>query len=155
MFQKILSFRYILIIAVFFLLFSSFTFIIVGAVHSVEGVIAFIHVGFIPNDTVKPGIMLLEGLDVFMVALIFMIFGLGIARLFLFDKDKDMNVPSWLHIHDLKGLKVLLWESILVTLVIFSINPIIKKEVVSWDILVYPAFILMLSLALFLMKGKE
>ncbi|MFN8255918.1 MAG: YqhA family protein [Bacteroidales bacterium] len=155
MFQKILGFRYVLIIAVFFLLISSFVFIIAGAVHSFEGIIEFIQVGFVPNENARPGIKLLEGLDAFMVALIFMIFGMGIARLFLFDKDKDLNVPSWLHIHDLKGLKVLLWETILVTLVILSINPIIKKEMVSWEILIYPAFILILSLALFLMKGKE
>jgi uncharacterized membrane protein YqhA len=154
MFQKILGFRYVLIIAVFFLLISSLVFIIAGAVHCFEGIIEFIQVGFIPNENSRPGIKLLEGLDGFMVALIFMIFGLGIARLFLFDKDKDLNVPSWLQIHDLKGLKVLLWEAVLVTMVIMSINPILKKEMVSWEILIYPAFILILSLALFLMRGK-
>jgi uncharacterized membrane protein YqhA len=155
MFQKILAFRYILIIAVFFLLISSFVFIIVGAVLSIEGIIEFIHFGFIPNEEIRPGIKLLEGLDAFMIALIFMIFGMGIARLFLFDKDKDINVPSWLNIHDLKGLKILLWETILVTLVILSINPLVKGKVVSWEILIYPGFILILSLALFLMRGKE
>jgi len=44
--------------------------------------------------------------------------GFGIARLFLFNKAPGEQVPSWLRFHEMKGLKVLLWETILVTLVI-------------------------------------
>ncbi|MFN8255909.1 MAG: YqhA family protein [Bacteroidales bacterium] len=153
-FERILNFRYVLAISVIFLLLSSLIFIIVGAVKSFEGIISFFHTGFQTDENIRPGLKLLEGLDAFMFSLIFMIFGLGIARLFLFSKSADINVPAWLQIDDLKGLKVLLWETILVTLVIFSINPIVSGEALSWEILIFPVFILILSIALFLMRGK-
>jgi len=93
-FEKILNFRYVLAVAVFFLLLSSFILIIVGAVKGIEGVISFFHTGFQTDENIRPGFKLLDGLDAFMVSLIFMIFGLGIARLFLFNKSEDINVPT-------------------------------------------------------------
>jgi hypothetical protein len=61
----------------------------------------------------------------------------------------------WLNVHDLKGLKVLLWETILVTLVILCVTNLIKLSSLSWETLIYPILILVLAAALFLMRGKE
>lgn len=108
MFEKFVRFRYILIIAVVFLLLNSLIFIIVGVSLNIKGYIEFFNAGFIPTETNRPGLKLLEGLDAFMISLIFMIFGLGIARLFLFDKTSEAHVPGWLNIKDIKGLKVVI-----------------------------------------------
>ncbi len=97
----------------------------------------------------------MNGLDAFMLAIIFMIFGLGIARLFLFDKTPDEQVPLWLRFNDLKGLKVLIWEAILVTLVIFSLHVLLTPEGHSLNSLILPGAILILTLALFLMRRED
>ena len=134
---------------------NSLTFLIVGVVLNIKGYIEFFEAGFIPSETTRPGIKLVEGLDAFMVGLIFMVFGMGIARLFLFDNAPEADLPGWLKFHDLKGLKVLLWETILVTLVIFSLSSLIKDGMHSWEALILPGVILILSLALFFMRWKE
>lgn len=155
MFHKFLQAKYILAIAVVFLLLNALVFVIAGSVQSIHGYIEFIEFGFSPGEGKRPGIHLLEGLDMFMVAMVFLIFGLGIARLFIFDKMDNSQVPSWLNVHDIKGLKVLLWETILVTLVILCVTNLIKSPMKSWEVLIFPLVILILTIALYLMRGKE
>ena len=155
MFQKLLRFRYIMVIVVIIMLVSSLFFLIGGAVMSVKGYMYYIQNGFMPNEEFKAGFSVMNGLDAFMLAIIFMIFGLGIARLFLFDKTPDEQVPSWLRINDLKGLKVLIWEAILVTLVIFSLHVLLIPEGHSLNSLILPGAILILTLSLFLMRREE
>ncbi len=155
MFKKLLRFRYIMIIVVIIMLVSSLFFLIGGAVMSVKGYMYYIQNGFMPNEEFKAGFNVMNGLDAFMLAIIFMIFGLGIARLFLFDKTPDEQVPSWLRINDLKGLKVLIWEAILVTLVIFSLHVLLTPEGHSLNSLILPGAILILTLALFLMRRED
>ncbi len=155
MFEKLLRIRYIFSIAVVFMLLNSIIYLIVGAVQSIHGYIEFFNAGFLPNEETRPGIHLLEGLDFVMISLVFLIFGLGIARLFLFSNAKAEHIPAWLNVRDLKELKILLWETILVTLVILCVSGLVKNPSTSWEVLILPGVILILSLALFLMRGKE
>lgn len=155
MFHKMLYVRYILLVAVVFLLLSACAFIIVGSIHCLHGFVELARHDFLPTEEARPGLHLLEGLDAYMVALIFMIFGLGIARLFVFDKANVEGLPAWLNIHDIKELKVLLWETILVTLVILCVTNLAKHPVRSWEVLLFPGVILILSLALYFVRGKE
>ena len=155
MFEKLLRLRYVIIIAVFFLMLNSIVFLIVGAVHCIHGYKEFLSAGFYASEESRPGLYLMEGLDAFMLALTFMVFSLGLARLFIFDKVTVDRLPSWLNIHDLKGLKVLIWETILVTLVILCVTNILKYPGRSWDTLIFPALILILTVSLVLMRGKS
>ncbi|MRR21629.1 hypothetical protein EG830_01445 [bacterium] len=155
MFEKLLRFRYIMIIAVIIMLVSSLFFLIGGTVMSVKAYIHFIQMGLTPTGDYKAGLSIMNGLDAFMLSIIFMIFGLGIGRLFLFDRTPDEKVPSWLRFHDLKGLKVLIWEAILVTLVIFSLHDLLLPEGHALETLIFPGAILILTLSLFLMRRKE
>lgn len=155
MFDKLIQLRYVVIVAVFFLLINSVVFIVVGAVHSINGYIEFVNAGFHATAESRPGLHLMEGLDAFMLALVFLIFGLGVARLFVFDHHNLERIPKWLNIQDIKGLKVLLWETILVTLVILCVTDLVKLSSFSWETLIYPILILILTAALYLMRGKE
>ena len=155
MFRKLLSIRYIIIAAVGILFLNSIFFIIGGAIFSVKGYIEFIQNGFIPSETYSPGLYVLKGLDAFMLAIIFMIFGLGIARLFVFNEASEEQIPSWLRFHEMKGLKVLLWETILVTLVIYCLQILLTHKELSFDLLILPGAILLLAVALFFVRWKE
>jgi uncharacterized membrane protein YqhA len=155
MLQKLLKVRYIILLAIVILLFNAVFFIIGGLVISIKGYIEFAHNGFVPSETYQPGMYIMKGLDAFMLAIIFIIFGLGVARLFLFNDASDEKIPSWLRFHDMKGLKVLLWETILVTLVIFCLQMILTSKTQTLEMLILPGAILILSVALFFVRGKE
>jgi uncharacterized membrane protein YqhA len=98
---------------------------------------------------------ILKGLDAFMLAIIFIIFGLGIARLFLFNNAPEDQVPTWLRFKEMKGLKVLLWETILVTLVIYCLQILLTHKELTLELLILPGAILLLAIALFFVRGKE
>jgi uncharacterized membrane protein YqhA len=155
MFKRLLTIRYIILVAVGILFLNSVFFIIGGTVFSFKGYIEFIQNGFLPSVTYNPVLYILKGLDAFMLAIIFIIFGLGIARLFLFTNASEDQVPSWLRFHEMKGLKVLLWETILVTLVIFCLQILITHKELSLDLLILPGAILLLAVALFFVRWKE
>ena len=155
MFQKLLSIRYIIVIAVCILFLNSIFFIVGGTIISIKGYIEFTRNSFIPNETYMPGMLILKGLDGFMLAIIFIIFGLGIARLFLFNDVPDDQVPNWLRFKGVKGLKVLLWETILVTLVIYCLQVLLTHEELSLELLILPGAILLLAVALFFVRWKE
>jgi uncharacterized membrane protein YqhA len=155
MFQKLLKIRYLIILVVGIMFINSIFFIIGGIGYSFKGYIEFVKNGFLPSDTLNPGLQILKGLDAFMLAIIFIIFGLGVARLFLFNKTPDDEVPSWLRFHEMKGLKVLLWETILVTLVIYCLQVLLTHKELGYSLLILPGAILLLAVALFFMRWKE
>ena len=155
MFQKLLSIRYIVLVAVVVMFFNAVFFIVGGTAMSIKGYTEFIENGFIPTGTDQPGLYILKGLDGFMLAIIFLIFAFGIARLFLFNNASDEKIPTWLMFKDMKGLKVLLWETILVTLVIYCLQILLTYKQQSPEMLVLPGAILILAIALFFMRYKE
>ena len=155
MFKKLLRIRYVVLLAVLTMFINSVFLVIGGTILSVKGYTEFIRNSFNPSETYKPGIYIMKGLDGFMLAIIFIIFGLGIARLFLFNSVSDEEIPSWLRFQDMKGLKVLLWETILVTLVIYCLQVILTYKELSPELLIIPGAILILALALFFVRWKE
>jgi uncharacterized membrane protein YqhA len=155
MFQKLLRIRYIVVLAVVIMFINAIFLILGGSIISIMGYIEFIRNGFIPSETYEPGLYIMKGLDGFMLAIIFIIFGLGISRLFLFNSVADEQIPSWLRFHDMKGLKVLLWETILVTLVIYCLQVLLAYKKLSPELLIIPGAILLLALALFFVRWKE
>ena len=141
-------------VAVLFTLISSIFFIIAGVSKSIIGYIAFIKVGFHPPENEFPGLYLLEGLDSFMISLVFMIFGLGIARLFIFPGHESDNLPKWLQVKDLHELKKLMWETILFTLVVVTVTHIFKSGLSDWTAFILPGILLLLSLSYFVVNRK-
>lgn len=155
MIKAILKFRYLFIVAIVFLMVNSIVFLLVGVKECLQGYAAFLNTGFTVTETERPGMFLLEALDFFMIALVFMIFALGMGRLFLFDSIADQQLPGWLRINSLSQLKHLLWETILLTMVIFCITHIARSDIKSVDLLVFPGIILILSLSLFLVRWHK
>jgi uncharacterized membrane protein YqhA len=104
----------------------------------------------------KPGLYLLKGLEHFLISMVFMIFALGILKLFIFDQTSEEHIPTWLKIDEFKELKVLLWESILVTLVVFTLDKLVSAtEVLTWNASIFPGVILVLTASLYLMKKSS
>jgi uncharacterized membrane protein YqhA len=154
--QTLLRFRYVYMIAVVFTLINSVIFLLAGARQSFEGWIS-IYRHLIGQEAITiPKLPLLESLDSFLIALVFLIFSLGIMKIFIGYQHSDAGLPSWLRIHDFKELKVLLWETILVTLVVMSMGTVARNfDALTWQVLVSPVIVLVLAVGLFLMRGRE
>jgi uncharacterized membrane protein YqhA len=102
---------------------------------------------------------LLQSVDLFLMAVVFFVFSIGILILFNTHGESDLNLPNWLQIKNFTQLKVILWEAILTTLLVSYIGGLVYKRLDGEQPTVYtlviPAAILLLSISLFLMKKGE
>jgi hypothetical protein len=81
---------------------------------------------------------------------------LGVLNIFINYHKVDENLPDWLKIGSFMGLKILLWETVLVTLVVYSFTAVIAKiDSLQWNVLVLPGVILILTIAVVLLKRTE
>jgi uncharacterized membrane protein YqhA len=108
------------------------------------------------EEIAGPKVLLLESLDSFLAGLVFLIFGLGIVKIFIAPDRMIEGLPGWLQIHSFVELKILLWESILVTLVVMTMGTVARRlDSLSWDVLVLPAVVLVMAVGLYLMRSGE
>lgn len=151
MFKNILLIRYLFLVAVVFTFINSMFFMYGGVLECIKGYKLILAEGM--SEELKPGLHLLRGLELFLVSMVTLIFSLGMLRLFIVYHTNDEHVPSWLKLESFKELKVLLWETILVTLVVFTLTKVASDmEILTWDALILPGVILALTGSLFLMK---
>jgi uncharacterized membrane protein YqhA len=121
---------------------------------SIHGLSSYFLNGFSIDPEDPPGLHLIESLDSFIIALVFLVFSFGISRLFIFDTIKSDLLPKWLNIEGLKDLKVLLWETILVAFVVIFISYYLKNTPDTWEALQIPVIILILSISLYFLKKE-
>ena len=152
MLEKLLRIRYVYLIAVFFTFLNSIFFLFQGVLFALHGYEAFFDQHFRKKE-VRPSIYFVESLDAFLISLVFLIFSLGIMKIFTHYHTESSNLPEWLNIKSFIELKILLWESIIITLVVFSVTTMIRDhDNITWNILISPAVLLALTLSLYLMK---
>jgi|26BtaG_2_1085354.scaffolds.fasta_scaffold00001_389 uncharacterized membrane protein YqhA len=105
----------------------------------------------------RPGIDLAEALDGFLLAMVFIIFAIGIGKLFVPESKLLKNIQlSWLNPKSFSDLKAILWEAVLTTLVVLFGTAIFHElDNLSWNLLVIPAAILLIAIALRMMKSAH
>jgi uncharacterized membrane protein YqhA len=105
----------------------------------------------------RPGILIAESLDSFLVALFLFIFSIGIAKLFLQKTNLFAGYElQWLKIDNFSHLKYILWEVLLTTLFVFFITGVVvDRSQLEWTHLILPASILMLAVAYKLFKEEH
>ena len=147
-------FRYIFLIVSAFSFLSCVFFIWMGIVETSHAIAMVIS----PADAAEhanPGVLLFEALDRFLISVLFYIFGIGMIKLFMPDLFQRLDLPEWLNIKDIKELKVLLWETVLVTLMVKSVTELVAvKDRLTWNALILPAVIATLSVSLFFMRSR-
>ncbi|MCH6233451.1 YqhA family protein [Cognataquiflexum rubidum] len=102
----------------------------------------------------KPGLEIVESLDLFLVALVFLILSLGFMKLFYpdFGGFKKLELP-WLLINNFFELKNLTWNAILLTLLItFGTHVLRANGPLDWEILIIPTSVVMFSISSKLLK---
>jgi len=156
MLRQIFSYRLIAIVIAFFIFINSAVFTIAGIILSIKG-ITLILKGELMTES-KPGVYILESVDLFLLALVFLLFAIGIVKLFVPDAHQSIKVRNlhWLQIDTFTDLKMLLWEAVLVTLVVFFITTFVhEQENISWTLIVLPVSILLLAIGYYIMRKAE
>jgi len=154
MFEKLLKVRYLAVIIVAFSFLNAIGFIVLGAIRAVG---AYIHIirGEIEGES-RPGLEMLEAMDILFIALMFVIFTAGIAKVFLVTGDVDKDLPVWLRIKSFSELKLLLWETGLTALFILHIPLIVsyvqKFPELNWNLVVMPAAVALMALSMYIVK---
>lgn len=138
-------FRFAIIALILATFFNAIFFIVSGIYRSVHAYILVTQTGL---DS-KPGLHLVESIDSFLIALVFLILSIGITKLFVPDflwmKGIDLH---WMKIDNFTQLKMLLWGTVLLSLVVLSaINLIEAEGHYDWPMLVVPGAVVLMALA--------
>jgi uncharacterized membrane protein YqhA len=104
-------------------------------------------------DMERPLLPALEAVDVFFMAIAFLIVSVGLVQLFIGDLPflKDASF-AWMRVESYTQLKLLLWDTFLVTLLVLFLTRIFAAQTMGWDMLILPGAILMLTVSSFLLK---
>lgn len=110
-----------------------------------------------PSDLAT--VSLAESIDVFLFALVMLIFGYGIMYLFLVEEeDKErLSFPGWLRIKNIFELKMILGEVIVFILFVHFLETATKTGYANQTLesLILPVSILLLSVSLMLLRRSE
>ena len=105
----------------------------------------------------RPGIHLAESLDGFLLAIVFIIFAIGIGKLFIPDIKilKNIQIP-WLEPSNFSELKHILWEAVLTTLVVLFASSVVQNlDHLTWNLLVIPGAIALIAIGLKMLKSSH
>lgn len=156
MLRSFFAVRIITTIVVIFTLINALAFVGIGVFTSAMAIYGIFN-GELYTES-HPGLKILESLDIFLIALVFLIFAIGIAKLFHPNADENMAgiIPDWLNINDFAELKMVLWETILTTLIVLFVSDVVRRGgKYDWTMLVIPASITLLSASIFVLKKAE
>lgn len=156
LFDHLLKFRYLAVVMVIIALLDAIAYLVLGIRIAFHAYAHLLDEATSASAENRPGLELLHSLDFVFVSLVLVVLGLGIAKLFLLPPTSKSyaELPVWLRIERISELKVLLWETILTTLLIAGLSQLVVGlfSRLDWTILIMPVAILILALSLFFMK---
>jgi len=156
MIRLLLQLRWLAVAIALFSALNAVAMVVVGAVRAISAYIVIFE-GPPWTDEHRPGLMLAESIDAFLIAMVFVVFSIGTTTLFLVRSERELeSIPAWMRVHDLAELKFLVWEAILAALVVASVAG--EVGVVGerlWTMLVLLVAMLILAAGLYLTRRSR
>lgn len=119
------SSRYVVFVAVVAALLASVALILYEAVTVIQVIFnALRQGGFFPQPSKALAVGLIEAIDVFLIAIVALIIGLGLHALFI---DDTLPLPRWLKIEDLEDLKGHLVSIIIAVLAVLFLREAVER----------------------------
>jgi uncharacterized membrane protein YqhA len=155
MIRLLLQLRWLAVAIALFSALNAVAMVVVGVVRAVSAYVVIFE-GTPWTDEHRPGVMLAESIDAFLIAMVFVVFSIGTTTLFLVRNERALeSVPAWMRVHDLAELKFLVWEAILAALVVASVAEVGVVGERSWTMLVLPVATLILAAGLYLTRRSR
>lgn len=160
-FNRFFVFRYLAIISVIASLIGSALMFFVGAIKTylaigyvLEGGLFTATENFhqhLSSSSQMAVATLVSAVDVFLFALVLLIFSYGVYHLFIINKEQEANLklPEWARVTSLAELKMILAEVIIVILFVEFLESVmnIKSEWLPWEGVILPFAILLMAAA--------
>ena len=146
--SKLFSMKYLAFIVSLLLLVTGILAMVLGIETIIDSVAELL--GYKSGDS---GVHLLDAVGTFLFSLVILILSGGIYKLFVGDADTFKHISVFAKLKSFKDLKILLWETILLTLTVGAALNFFLDEEYSYEQLILPAGILILALALRVIKG--
>lgn len=149
--ERFFKVKYLALLVSILLMISGILAIAIGAIRLVESFLQLlgVHEG-------KPGIHLIESVDTLLFALVILVLAGGIYKLFVGNQDTFKESVIFSKLNSFMDLKVLLWETLLLTLTVWCVlSFFLDPEDLKYELLILPSSILLLALALKLIKEEK
>jgi len=150
----LLKLRWLAVVVSLFGALNAIAFIAIGAVRAFEAY-RLIALGPPWTGDHSPGVVLARSVDAFLLAMVFLVFAIGVMTLFLSrESSRDFeHIPGWMQVKSLSELKFLIWEAILAAVVVASVESlVVSSHELTWTALVTPLAVLILAAGLFLAR---
>jgi len=155
--------RYITLISVISSLFGALLMFIIGATKTVRAYFAYFGQPLDPQNVERikaadqATAHLIQSIDAFLIALVLMIFAVGVYKLFIRENEPtDSAIFAWININSVQQLKRILVELVVVILFVkFLEVALVNLDSLEWEMLVLPAAILLLALSVKFLELKQ
>jgi hypothetical protein len=152
-FETVFTLKYFALVISLMIMLSGFIAIVFGSMRLLEGIMQII--GLQEGDD-KPGIHIIEAVDTYLFSLVILVLGGGIFKLFVGNEYTFKGSVVFSKIKTFMDLKVLLWETLLLTLTVWcALGFFAHPRDLQYEQLILPVTIVLLALALKLMKGAK
>ena len=153
MIDMLIKFRFIGIPVVLALVVGSVIMIAIGVYHVYETIVILSGHGHAAEgvpETLASKIELLEAIDSFVFAMVMIYFAFGTYFLLVAseDEERSRSLPGWLDVKSIGQLKKTLLEVIVVLVAILFLQKIVSATELDWPLLIFPASIVALAIAL-------
>jgi len=146
--------KYFALVVSIFIMISGIAAIVVGTVRLFQGIIALI--GFHGHEDERPGLQIVEAVDTYLFSIVVLILAGGIFKLFVGKEETFKDNIVFSKIKSFMDLKVLLWETLLLTLTVWcSLDFFTQVGDSTYQQLILPVSIVLLAFALKLIKGNK
>lgn len=150
--ERVFKIRYLALCVSILLIICGIMAIVIGATKIVESILIISGI----HDGEKPGIHIIESVDTLLFALVILVLAGGIYKLFVGNQDTFKESAVFSKLNSFMDLKVLLWETLLLTLTVWCVlSFFLEAEDLNYKLLILPGSILLLSLALKLIKDEK
>lgn len=150
--EKIFRLKYTALLISILISITGIIAIVIGSIRLIEGILVI--TGY--HEEGKAGIYLIEAVDTYLFALVILVLGGGIFKLFVGNKDTFKESAVLSKINTFMDLKSLLWETLLLTLTVWcALSFFAEPDKMQYEQLILPVTILLLALALKFMKAAE
>ena len=149
--ERIFKVKYLALIVSILLMISGVLAIVIGAIRLVESILVMLGI-----QEGRAGIYLIESVDTLLFSLVILVLSGGIFKLFVGDENTLSENIVFSKIKTFMDLKVLLWETLLLTLTVWcALGFFINTESQNYEQLILPVSIVLLALALKFIKGVK